>query len=630
MKKLIIIIIIAFAQIASAFDKENVMLPMPDGTKLYTDIYKPSLQHDFPLPVILIRSPYGAESFGGNAAFNLVVAAITEIQRYVLVMQDLRGTNNSEGENTIFREDGWGEKRDGYETIEWIAAQDWCDGRVVMFGPSALGIPQYLAAGAGPEHFVGAMPMVAAWSMYHHCVYPGGEYRESDVNAWVDDYANNDMLPFVKDNYNYNQFWEEVDCNTRVGEMHQPMLHFGGWFDFFHPGQIEAFEALQNRGGNGARGRQRLIVGPWTHLNVGSNIAGDMIFPLNANYDYLKLAIDWFNYLLRDSVNSIADLPYVKLYLMGPTGEGGHWNKWLEFDELPFADTDTLNFYLGQNNNLLDEMPYNTITHLHGNPDNPVPTIGGNNLFLESGPKDQSAITDRNDVLLYQSDTYAEPFDIFGRVRLILTMSANRPDVDIAARLVDVYPNGRKMLITDGIKMARHRNGFATEDLLTPHMPYEIEVDLNYTAYTIAPGHRLGIILSTSNYPKYKVNPNTGDPVHDAITSLPVDVTIFTQGDRVSRLELPIRKTGFTSVAGKNKDIGIRKLICENDNIYINAFSESVSVAKIYDMSGREIASLSLPASASPVPVGFDYPRGMYIMVLSSGTDSKIYQIMKI
>ncbi len=505
-KTLVIFLLPAFLFSYTSF---NTMVPMRDGTRLYTLVLLPQ-RDKIPAPAILIRTPYGTEHMLRKKS-----GAIKKLleEGFAVVIQDLRGCHDSEGENRMFFTDGWGSLRDGYDTVEWIARQSWCNGKVGMYGGSAHGIVQYLAAGAVPPHLKATFVINAAWNLYNF-IYPGGEFRKHDVEAWVLSNSTPSFLEFLKMNPDYsNQVWGVVNLNNRVSYINIPVFHVGGWYDCFAPAQIEAFHAIEERGGEKAREAQRLIIGPWTHHTTGTVKCGEVDFPQNASARIFQdYALPWFEKYLQGKGG--ADFPKISLYLMGPLDTEGPWNLWQYFDEWPFDRAGLSVLYPGADGLLHRSPPEEHALSFLYDPENPVPTVGGNNLTLTAGIYDQRKVWDREDVLTFASQPTIWPYAIFGRVKLILYASSSAPDTDFTAKLVDIYPDGRKMLILDSIIMARHRNGPEKEDFLQENRVYRMEIDLGYTAYAMAPGHRLGLAISSSNYPKYEANPNTGEPVN--------------------------------------------------------------------------------------------------------------------
>jgi len=618
-----------------AFVKDSVMIPMRDGVRLYANIYFPDDTSDFPLPVILRRTPYGADAQGMRMA--RAIRELTDEKRYIVVIQDLRGRHESEGEDSLFREDGWGDLRDGYDTIEWLAQQPWCDGHIAMYGGSAHGITQYLAAGANPPHLTACFPMNASWNMYEF-VYQGGEFRQNDVVTWTLGNSRPEMLELIRQNYNYSEAWDLLNCNTRIDSIHVPMFHVAGWLDMFAPSQLEAFYMLQYFGGEGARGNQKLIIGPWTHNTTGQRQCGQVTFPENARVDLLhEYAFPWYDYWLKDSTNGIMDIPNIQLYLMGPTDTSGYWNSWLYFDEWPFDDVDTLRFYLSGDGTLRSNIPPTDSSSFIYDPRNPVPTVGGHNLTIPSGIFDQSPVWNRPDVLTFVTDVATEPYDIFGRIKLKIYASSNRLDTDFTGKLVDVYPDGRKMLITDGILMARHRLGFDREDFLIPGVVYEFEIDLNYTAYTIAPGHRLGLAVSSSNYPKYAVNPNTDEPVNYSQDTLIAINTVYFGQEYPSVLILPIRRTSeIEENEGLKHPKSIPQYVVTADDVLRLQLGDvphnsAVSI-EIFDSSGRTVERTQSHRAEGDGVLRVKLPKncGVYYIYVKAPNWSKVVKVLKL
>ena len=613
-----------------AFFRDTVRIRMHDGVGLYTILFFPNDTSYSPFPALLIRTPYNAESRASRVT--AFIRRVTDVRHWVLAIQDLRGRYRSEGYDSLFREDGWGALRDGYETIEWIAAQSWCNGRVAMYGGSAHGIVQYLAAGAKPPHLVAAFPVCASWNMYDF-VYQGGEFREHDVVSWVSSHSRPEMLELIKRNYNYSSWWDLLNCNTVVDSINVPMYHVQGWFDMFLPAQLEAYYMLQYFGGDSARGNQKLIIGPWVHGRIGLRLCGQIIFPPNAAIDVVNdYAFPWLEYWLSDSENGIMDTSNVRLYLMGPVDTVGYWNNWYCFDSWPFEDLDTMVFYLSGSGTLTTVPPATDSASYDFDPRNPVPTRGGHNLTLPAGIYDQSPVWNRADVLTFVSEVATKPINIFGRVTLKLFASSNRFDTDFTGKIVDIYPDGRKMLITDGILMARHRLGFDREDFLVPGEVYEFRINLGYTAYTIVPGHRLGLAVSSSNYPKYAVNPNTNQPVNASTDTLVARNTVYFGGTHASCLILQINPSLGVAVARVERANGeIRSIVVAGDmlSIKIDRSEKAVDVF-VYDISGKVVARMSAGGGASRLTLRLPSQNGIYLIRVVSDSGFRRFKVLKV
>jgi predicted acyl esterase len=633
MKKLLLFIsaIILFSQPLKSFYQDSLMLEMSDGIKLFTKIHFPDtslVPSDYPRPVILVRTAHALGLYD-QSMYDQVILQITDVKRYILIEQDFRGRDKSEGAATFFET----EKQDGLETIEWIGDQDWCDGNVAMFGFSGIAMAQYLAATAQPENFVVGFPMVGAWNGYEQIAYPGGEYRY-EIEQWFEtNDLSNEAIDSVKSNYNYNESWDYLNMGLYASDIKVPFMHLGGWYGVFMPGVIDAFYDLNYNGGDGAKGNQRLIVGPWTHLSaiLDDNRSGEFTFPnVQVGTNSIFRALNWFDHIIFGTDNYISDEKPIRLYLMGPFDQQDYWNDWLEFDDWPFSNTDTLTFYPDKYGMMGFDVPDEDSLGFTYDPMNPVPTAGGSNFSIPAGPYHQSdSVWFRNDVLIFVTPTYQQPFDIFGRIEAKIYMSSDVFDTDITAKLVDMYPNGRRVLITDGIKMARHRNSFEREDFLTPSNIYELSVDLNYMAYTIAPGHRLGLAISSSNFPRYAVNPNTGAPVNSATEMIAIaNNKVYFGGDHASRIILPIRRTGFSSVENDDHHISSESIVTYNDQATLDIPENMINAnATLYDLTGNKIKQFSINRTGT-ISFNFEYSAGVYILLISNKAESKVYRIL--
>ena len=492
------------------------MVPMRDGVKLSTSAVFP--KGEGPWPAVLTRTPYGK-------AGGLMSGAGVARRGYVRVVQDMRGRFDSEGEDMPFLTDAWGQLQDGYDTIQWIANQPWCDGNVGMIGGSATGITQYMAAGAVPEALKCCHAAVAASSLYHHACFQGGAFRKALVENWM---GGNEFRPEAFDllvaNPNYNELWQTADLVARAGQVATPMVHIGGWYDVFAQGTLDAFMALQHNGGEGAKGNQILVFGPWVH---GCKPGGELRFPASAGQNPTgSLTEAWFNKWLRGKPSAVLDGPPVHYYVMGACEEpGAPGNEWRNVEDWPPPATPTPLYLHAVDTPLRNgegpgvrqsfrasfEPPQDQQASLafQYDPADPVPTIGGCNLTMKKGPMDQRPAENREDVLLFTTNPLEEPIEVTGRVFAKLWVSSDCPDTDFTAKLTDVYPDGRSMLICDGILRMRHRNSFEAEEFMEPAEVCEASIDLWSTSIIFNKGHRILIAISSSNSPRFDPNPNT-------------------------------------------------------------------------------------------------------------------------
>lgn len=522
----------------------EVLVPASDGTLLATDIYTPLGAGWPPWPTILLRTPYGKRSaLSRNACLAFGAAG------FACVAQDVRGRGASGGTNTVFRDDG----EDGRVTLRWLAEQSFCSGRIGGFGGSALGITEYaMAPGAAPE-LDALLPAVATADFYHHAAFQGGVLRWGLVYEWLKGQGALAFLDELRAHRLYDRWWDEVAVLPRMGEVEVPGFHLGGWYDIFLQGTLDAFDELEHHGGSGAQGRQHLEVGPWTHMGLGTATAGELTYPSNASTSTELLASfrDWFDHWLRDGTPGVSTWPKARVYLMGAAGESdAPGNRWLDLQDWP-PPASTLRLYLEPEGNLGLEAPRAFGSRrLEMDPRNPVPTRGGANLFETVdgvpqgiGPMDQRPIEGRSDVAVFTTPVLGSPVTVVGRISTRVYLRPDSRDLDLAVRLCDVYPDGRSMLVTDGISRARMRCGDDRECLLVPGEPVVLDVDLWSTALVFNAGHRIRVLLAGSNFPRFEVNPNTGGDFGSADQGRVAAPDLLFGPSHPSCLELPVYRS---------------------------------------------------------------------------------------
>jgi predicted acyl esterase len=519
------------------------MVTMPDGVRLATDVYLPVGQGFGPWPSILQRTPYGKR---GALAANACLAWWAE--GFVCVAQDVRGTGRSEGTNTVFRDD----RVDGHATIGWITRQAWSNDKVGTFGGSALGITEYTLAPGAPEALRCQLPVVATPDFYHHAAFAGGVLRYGLNYPWLAGQGAHDFFEALKQHRLWDTWWQEVDIISRIDTVDVPGLHVGGWYDIFLQGTLDAFRLIQHQGGTNARGKQKVVIGPWTHAGLGSAQAGQLTYPLNAvTYNALVAEWrDWFLHYLKGQKPHVPALPAVRVYLMGAAGEpGAPGNEWLELPDWP-PPARMVPYYLSANGGLSPALPAAGQHSFESDPANPVPSLGGANLFasvgstpLGIGPQDQRPVEARSDVLVFSTPVLETPLTIIGPLVARLWVLPDTPDLDLAVRVSDVYPDGRSMLVVDGIARARMRCGNDQECMLTPGEPAEITVDLTSTALVLNAGHALRISVSGSNWPRFEVNPNHGGNLNNPGPGVVAQPTLLFGPAHPSRLELPVMRS---------------------------------------------------------------------------------------
>ncbi len=513
----------------------SVSIPARDGVMLATDIYLP--EGSGPFPVVLARTPYNKASAGGLGNDGTSMG-------FAVVVQDTRGRFASKGANLPFHTDGWGRLGDGLDTVEWIRKQPWYGGKIATFGGSAGAITQFMLSGSGTDEIVFQHLVVGTASLYHNGIYQGGAFRTALVEKWLEGAAfDPEALAIWTGHPVYDDFWRERDLGTRWDLVQWPAVHVGGWYDIFAQATLDAYQGYNEQGGVGARGAQVLVMGPWTH-GVLQKQAGELTFPGGDSVpdDAARHSAYWRRYLGDGDADSVPRSG-VYYYVMGdqdePSGAGNEWRRastWPPFETVPTA------FYLNADRSLGAEKPTAAESALsfQYDPQDPVPTIGGAQLTIPAGPKDQRTIETRPDVLVFTSPPLAKPLEVTGRVRARLWVASDGPDTDFVVRLCDVYPDGRSMNVCEGILRTRFREGLDREVPLVPGERTAIEVDLWSTSLIFGEGHRLRVHVTSSSSPGWDPNPNTGEPFRHSDRSVAVTNHVWSTEAAPSQVILPL------------------------------------------------------------------------------------------
>ncbi len=523
----------------TGFIKKSYMVPMRDGVKLATDVYKP-IGLIKPHGCILLRTPYDKDDL-----YDLGV--LLALIRWPTVIQDIRGMHASEGVYQGFRKC----QTDGPDTLSWIASRDWSNGKVATVGPSALGITQYFTAGSNPPELACQGVMVASTNLHRHAVYQGGEFRKVFVEKWLESVDASYLLPEIFEYENYSlDYWSNVTLDDNWEDVNVPAIHMGGWYDIFLQGITEGYHGYQHLSGPGALGKSKLIIGPWTHEGYLTYDQGQLLYPENSRkiVEMVLMFLEMVEKYTMDEDNDFTDRPNIWYYVMGDVDDiDSPGNEWRYADDWPIP-ADYQSWYFHENGVLCKEIPgdFNPISYSY-DPTNPVPTIGGMNLKIPAGPYDQSSIENRSDVFVFTSDVLSEPLEITGPIKARLFLSSDCPDTDFTVKLTDVYPDGRSMLITDGILRMRNRNSVEHWEFMNPGEIYEIEVDLWSTSLVFNEGHRIRVAISSSNYPRFLANPNTMDPITKNTTYNIAQNTIYLDDEHPSCIILPEIEEGETS-----------------------------------------------------------------------------------
>ena len=617
--------------------KETYLIPMRDGITLATDVLRPNDQKTH--PVFLHRTPYNKNT----QLLPETIVSLLLLKGYALVFQDTRGRYASQGADSVFLTDGWGALQDGYDTIDWLTHQSWCNGKVGLFGASASGITTYRAVASLHPAIRCAVAIVAPSDFYSQVVYPGGEYGKALCEGWISEQGSTYMIAYYLRFPYYQALWEQMNLHTRTDSMRVPILHIGGWYDCFSEGPIAAFNDLQRHRSI----PQKLVMGPWVHSSVGSATqVGQLSYP-NANFDVAIYSLQWFDHWLLNSDNGVQNQPAVQYYLLGDPvhpEEGGC--RWLQSDAWPPAEAQSARFYLAAGGGLIEHRPVMECTaqYRYDPADAPL-TLGGNNLNLQNGPYDQRPVISRPDVLSFVTTPLAAPVRLEGYATAMIYLSSDQADTDVCLKLIDVYPDGREMLVVDGIRRARFREGYTEilQQWLQPDLVAAIPIDLPPTAILFSKGHRIKITVASANYPRFELNPNTAKAANDRSTPLIANQTIHLGGSHASYVDLPLLRTGnrvdqpmqqpvqaHLSVAFPNPFNSATHL-----SYQLNLASE-VTI-EVYTVMGSRIARLYQGRQSSGEHLitwngvdqnGIAMPSGLYLIRMMSERTSQVRKVM--
>lgn len=513
----------------TAVKPELQTITMRDGVKLATDVYLP--EGKGPWPVILTRTPYNKSSALGSGRPTFWTS-----KGYAVVVQDCRGRFASEGKYMPFMDDHF----DGYDTVEWVAKQSWSNGKVGMTGVSAMGITANQASIVAPPHLTAMFVMLAPASAYQHAIYTGGIFRKEMNESWLKAQKADDILKLTIDHYKDDGYLNIREGKLHWGKVQVPVYNQGGWYDIFVQGNIDNFVGLQTRGSGLAKGQQKLMVGPWGHGNID-----EVKYPSNSS-SLLDMTEQqrWFDYWLKGVKNGVMDDPPIKYYVMGDvTDPKAPGNEWRTAQVWPVPAKAT-SFFLNANgllsNAITSDKPSSS-TYQY-DPKNPVPTIGGANLFTKKGPMDQRAIGERKDVLKFVTAPLDAPVEVTGPLTVELWVSSDCPDTDFMAKLIDVYPDGTERLVQDNGLRARFRAGFDHEVMMKKGEAYKLKIDLWSTSLIFNKGHRIAVHVTSSNDPRFDPNPNTGKPLRADNETRVATNTIHHDQAHPSRILLPVVK----------------------------------------------------------------------------------------
>jgi len=534
----------------------DVKVTMRDGVKLSTNIYRPDAPGKF--PALLMRSPYG-NGGTGNSEANFAAS-----RGYVVVLQDTRGRYESEGVFDAMQP----EALDGYDTQQWVGQQSWCNGKIGTFGGSYVGFTQWMPASLQSPYLVTMIPVVT-FSDFHDVVYQDGAFRLELFGPWsfemthpynvnqdtIGKYTDKILMslplidldkklgwkiPFLRDwlsHPEHDLYWNRTTVGDNYPKIKASVYNIGGWYDILLKGTINNYLKMTSSVIDPEiRKKQKLLIGPWVH-DEGKRLVGEMDFGETAVLNEPELMIRWFDNQLKGIDNGANEEPPVKIFVMGV-------NQWRFENEWPLARTDYQKFYFhsqGKANTLSGDGSMDTkmskdltVDKFIYDPKNPVSTIGS------MGPYDQRQVEVRKDVLVYTTVPLKEDIEVTGPVEVIVYASSSALNTDFTAKLVDVYPDGRAIRICEGIIRADHRNPSIPPSNIKPGKVYNYTIDLWATSNLFRKDHKIRVEISSSNFPRFDRNLNTGNYFATDTTIMKAEQIIYHSSEYPSCIVLPV------------------------------------------------------------------------------------------
>ena len=558
--------------------EKNVAMKTRDGVTLRADIYHPAAEGKY--PVLLTRTPYNKDSMSP-------IGFKGAGRGFIVVVQDVRGRYNSEGEWYTFKN----EINDGYDTVEWAAALPNSNGKVGMFSGSYVGATQMLAAIAHPPHLAGICPIVTASNYHENWTYQGGAFEQWFNESWTSSLAQDTfnrkvneaknalvgsaVLPLSQypvfnmraprdgaaltralapyftdwlDHPTYDSYWKQWSIEENYQNIQVPALTIAAWYDIFQGGSLRNYMGMNVHAGNeAARNGQHLIVAIGGHSGWGRTV-GQIDFGPDAPFDENAVILDWYDYLFLGKQNEFANGKPVKIFVMGK-------NEWRYEDAWPLERAKSTSYLLhssGKANSVTGDGVLSTVaanaeasdTYVY-DPANPVPTVGGplccDAVHLAPGPRDQKEVEARPDVLVYSTPPLEQDLEVTGPVTLDLYASTSAADTDFTAKLVDVAPDGTAINLTEGILRARYRESTTGEAKpIVPGQVYEYKIDMWSTSNVFLKGHKIRLEVSSSNFPRFDRNLNTGKGAATDSTFVKATNTILHDIAHPSALILPV------------------------------------------------------------------------------------------
>ncbi|WP_378731212.1 CocE/NonD family hydrolase [Nocardia brasiliensis] len=568
---------------------------MRDGTILRADVYRPKTSD--PVPVILMRTQYG-KSAAQVQPSRYQTPDWFASHCYLVVIQDIRGIGKSDGTFTEFDND----LKDGYDSVEWAAQLPGTNGKVGMYGSSYIGATQWLAAVETPPHLTTIVPANTSSDYYDGWTYEGGQFRlgfvepwavstiglaaaehrrdtaaveqireaMQNATAWMNFRPYKDFPPLQPNNpavapwyfdwirnSTYNDYWKKWSIRERYPNVKVPVLDMQGWYDSFLAGGIENFTGMVDKGGTPeARQNQRLVIGPWDHLGWGrptSTIAPelDQLGPVG-NSPINELMLAWYDHFLKGVDNGVSGQPRVDYYVMGA-------NRWKSAPSWPLPQTQWKTYYFsgdgenggaGRTGKLVEQAPTGPAEpdRYRYDPTDPAPSVGGHSCCGvgtgPQGPFDQAAVEQRTDVLTYDTEPLGTDTELTGPITVKLWAASTAVDTDFVARLEVLAPDGSAINLNNGILRTAFRDSLSNPTPIVPGQPYQFTIKIWPTSYQFKAGDRIRIALSSSDYPQYAPNPNTGEPFGESTRTEIATQSIYKDPEHPSSVTVPIIPAG--------------------------------------------------------------------------------------
>jgi len=560
------------------FTCKEVQVPMRDGVALAADLYLPD--GPGPFPVIVERTPYNKNNCDWRQASYFAERG------YAVLIQDVRGRHRSPGDFYWFRDEGWGRRQDGYDTIEWAGTQPWSTGKVGTMGLSYSCFNQNLTAVTQPPHLTAMFCADSASNWFKDLTYPGGAFHTIQANwhltqneaakplldnlpgltgyrgsvaGWKRwnvrrierrlDFWQSWQSPALTDimsHTTYDDYWRQFAPDEHIEKFNVPVYYMSGWYDRYPHSVTTMFNGIRERGGSKlARESGKLIIGPWLHGGslVMDRVIGDLDFGPEAAIGYAALRVRWFDYHLRGIDNGIMKEPPVRLFVMGI-------NRWREEHEFPIARAIQTKFYLhsarsGSIDSLNDGALSRQASPAGEKPDvfdydpkDPVESIGGDLLIEPNGARDHRPADRRS--LTFTTAPLPEDLEISGPGTLELYASSSADDTDFVAALIDVHPNGYAQLLRQNILRASRRESLENPTAIEPRKVYKLTIPIYPISNVFLKGHRLRLTVSSSSFPKWLPIHNHFMLDNEQAPFVKATNTVYHDASRLSTLTVPV------------------------------------------------------------------------------------------